>query len=55
MNYYDYRSYFQTLINNTDKLLQQNSTLILFLQVFLFMFTIYFLYRFISSMVRGRY
>lgn len=48
MGYYDYSHYFQTIINNQN-------TLILHLDVFLFMFIVYFLYKFISSMIRGRF
>lgn len=48
MGYYDYSNYFMQLINTSNDIL-------LYLKVFIFIFTCYFLWKFISSMIRGRY
>lgn len=55
MGTYDYRSYFQTLISNQTTIISNQNTILLFIQVFIFLFTIYFLYKLISKMTRGRY
>lgn len=48
MGYYDYSHYFSTIITN-------QTTIITYLQVFLFVFTCYFLWKLLSSMIKGRW
>lgn len=52
--YYDYVSYLNTIISNQNELKLILNNILLHLDLFVFIFTIYFLYKFISSMIRGR-
>lgn len=55
MGYYDYASYFQTMINNQNSIITSLNSTLLYLQVLLFMFVIYFLWRFISKSINRRF
>ena len=48
MGSYDYSHYFQAIISNQH-------TLLIYLQVFIFLFGIYFIWEFMSKAIRGRY
>lgn len=53
MYYYDYTSYFQTLITNTETIIQNQNNLFTVITVFLFIFTIFFVYLFIRNMIKS--
>ncbi len=53
MNYYDYRTYFSTLVSNTETIINLQNSIITGLSVIIFLFTIYFLYIFIRNMIKG--
>lgn len=53
MQYYDYRSYFQTLVNNQGTIISNQATIINFLTLFIFIFVSYFLYIYIRNMIKG--
>lgn len=55
MGYYDYSSYFQQLINKQTTIISNQDLIIKYLQFFIFIFVVYFLWKFISNMIRGRY
>lgn len=54
MQYYDYRSYFQTLINNQTTIISKQDVIINFLTLFIFVFVCFFLYFFIRNMIKNR-
>lgn len=54
MGYYDYSGYFSTLINNQNIILNTLGETLLYLQVFTFIFTIFFVWLFISRMTKRR-
>lgn len=54
MQYYDYRSYFQTLITNQNTIITNQTSIINFINLFVFIFTCYFLYVFIRNMIKNR-
>ena len=53
MSYYDYRTYFQTLVSNTETIITNQNNIINALSVVVFLFTIYFLYLYIRNMIKG--
>lgn len=53
MNYYDYRTYFQTLITNTESIINLQNSIITGLSIIIFLFVLYFLYTFIRNMIKG--
>ena len=53
MSYYDYSSYFQTLITNTENILQNQNYLFTLMSIFLFIFTTFFIYIFIRNMIKS--
>lgn len=53
MGYYDYTSYFQALITNTETIIQNQNNLITLISVLLFIFTIFFIYLFIRNMIKS--
>jgi len=54
MQYYDYSSYFQTLINNQTSIINNQTSIINFINLFVFIFVCYFLYVFIRNMIKNR-
>jgi len=52
--YYDYTYYFNQLITNQNYIIDIFNNLLLYLQVFVFIFSCYFLYILISRMIKGR-
>lgn len=53
MQYYDYRSYFQTLINNQETIISKQISMTNFLTLFIFIFVCFFLYFFIRNMIKN--
>lgn len=53
MNYYDYRTYFQQLINNSNTIISNQNSIILFLSVLCFLFGIFIVYYFLRNMIKG--
>lgn len=53
MGYYDYTQEFQTLISNTETIIGNQNNLYSCLCVFLFVFTIFFVYLFIRNMIKS--
>ena len=51
--YYDYTQEFQTLITNTNTIIQNQNNLYSGLTVFMFIFTIFFIYLFIRNMIKS--
>lgn len=51
--YYDYSSYFQTLITNNETIIENQNNLFIALTLFLFIFTIFFIYLFIRNLIKG--
>lgn len=51
MIYYDYRSYFQTIIDNQELIISNNSDIIKFLSVLVFLFVCFFMYYLIRKMI----
>ena len=54
MNYSDYSHYFQQLVSNQNTIINIQNNIITYLEVFLFVFVCYFLWRFISNSIKGR-
>lgn len=53
MQYYDYRNYFQTLVSNQGIIISNQTTIIKFLTLLIFIFVCYFLYIYIRNMIKG--
>ncbi len=51
--YFDYSSYFQTLISNTESIINLQNSIITGLSVIIFLLILYFLYIFIRNMIKG--
>ncbi len=51
--YFDYSSYFQTIVSNTDTIITLQNSIITGLSVIIFLFVLYFLYIFIRNMIKG--
>lgn len=51
--YFDYSSYFQTLISNTNNIITLQNSIITGLSVIIFLLILYFLYIFIRNMIKG--
>lgn len=54
MGYYDYSSYFTQLINRSDILHQDMQSLLLNVQLFIFIFVCFFVWFLISRMTRRK-
>ena len=54
MQYYDYRTYFQTLISNQDKIINNQESIIIYISLFLFLFTCFFLYFYIRNIIKNK-
>lgn len=52
MQYYDYRPYFQTLINNQESIISRQTLIFNFLTLFIFIFVCFFLYIYIRNMIK---
>ncbi len=55
MGYYDYSHYFTQIINNQNSIISTINHISIYLDCLLFLFTCYFLYKFISNMIKGRW
>lgn len=55
MPYYDYSSYFQNIISHQNMLQVSLDKGVLFIQLLCFMFACYFVWKFVSSMLKGRW
>lgn len=51
--YYDYTQEFQTLISNTNTIIENQNNLYTCLTVFIFIFSIFFIYLFIRNMIKS--
>lgn len=52
MGYYDYSHYFSNLISNQTLIINNLNNILLYLQVFILIFTIFFVWFLISRMIR---
>lgn len=53
MNYYDYRTYFQTIISNTESIINLQNSIITGLSVIIFLLVLIYIYFFIRNMIKG--
>lgn len=53
MNYYDYRNYFQSLISNSQLIIDNQNTIIILLSCLCFLFGIFLVYYLIRNMIKG--
>jgi len=53
MYYYDYTSYFQTLISKSEIIINNQTNLFNCLCIIIFLFTIFFIYYFIRNMIKS--
>lgn len=51
---YYYTEYFKTLISNTNTIISNQNNLLLYLQLLLFIFTVFLIYYFIRNMLNRR-
>lgn len=51
--YFDYTSYFQTLISNTENIISNQNSIIIGLSIIIFTMILYFIYVFIRNMIKG--
>ncbi len=51
---YYYTEYFKTLIGNTNTIISNQNNLLLYLQLLLFIFTVFLIYYFIRNMLNRR-
>lgn len=52
---YDYYTeYFKTLISNTNTIIAKQNSILLYLQLFVFVYTVFLIYFFIRNMIKGR-
>lgn len=54
MTYYDYRTYFQTIIDNQELIISNNNDILTVLSVFAFMFGCFIMYFLIRNMIRNK-
>lgn len=53
MNYYDYRTYFQTIISNIESIINLQNSIITGLSVIIFLLVLIYIYFFIRNMIKG--
>lgn len=51
--YFDYSSYFQTLISNTEIIISNQNSILIGLSIIIFTIILYFIYIFIRNMIKG--
>lgn len=51
--YFDYSSYFHTLISNTENIISNQNSIIIGLSIIIFIMILYFIYIFIRNMIKG--
>lgn len=51
--YFDYSSYFRTLISNTENIISNQNSIIIGLSIIIFTMILYFIYIFIRNMIKG--
>ena len=54
MSYFDYRTYFQTMIDNQELIISSNDNILKFLCFFTFIFCCFFMYFLIRNMIRNK-
>lgn len=52
--YYDYTQEFQSLITNTNTIIENQNNLITCLTIFIFIFTAFFIYTYIRNMIKSQ-